>query len=233
MRFQSTSIKRITALLLSILMIVTILPGRVTALAADEPEILSFESGNPVSSFTYLVGEELSSVDLPSQLSAVVRLTEEPQQFAQTSPESAGAYTPPDQADALYEADVPVIYTFATAAGTEYRVYGEVGGRVGWFACDATGNIFGYVENVPVSWDLSAVNMSQAGTYECSAGVANYIITCEAPSLMVQVSEPEDGNTPVEPASVDSDSPIVTLDAYYQAGDAVLDDEGQYVMCPV
>ena len=232
MKFSCISIKRMTALLITILMLVAIMPQGVTALAENKPEILSFESNNPISSVEYQVGEKIVLSDFPTELTAVVSLASTPQYFSQKTPEHMAAYSAPGNAEELYSTDNLVIYTTTTIAGREYRVYGEADGKTGWFTCDEAGNIYGIVKDIPINWDISAVNTEKAGNYDATGYMTGYTLSCDVPKVIVQVNASVNEELQFMAASVGATSPIVSLDAYYQDGNAVLDDEGKYVMCP-
>lgn len=186
MKTKHTRIKRCIALVLSLLLLATLLPSGIIAIAADQSEILSFEQGNPVAGVSYKTGDTVHSSDFPAELTAVVAAT--PQSFTQVKPEDAGAYVAPENADALYQAGTPVLYSFAGANGTEYRVYGETDGITGWYACDAAGTITGKVQPVPITWDTAAVNTSSAGTYTVTGSVGGYTLSCPAPEASVKVT---------------------------------------------
>lgn len=229
MSFGHKTIKRLTALLLSVLISATIIPGGVTALASDDRYILSFETASPAASVFYQTGGRVSPDDFPSETAAVTALEYAPAQFVQLRPKADAPYAAPEDAEALYTAGRTVLYTAETGAGTAYRVYGEADGNTGWFACDADGNLTGAVTSVPVEWDLTALSTDLPGEYTVTGDVPGYTLLCGAPTAAVTVlaSARYDLPSPDNPLS-----PIVSLDAYYQSGDAALDDEGQYVLCP-
>ena len=186
MRANHAFIKRCTALVLSLLLVATLLPSGVIAVAADYSEILSFEQGNPVASVSCKTGDVVNSSDFPTELTAVIAAA--PQSFTQVKPEDAGTYIAPEDADALYESGTTVVYFFAGSGGTEYRVYGEADGVTCWYACDASGAIIGKIQSVPVTWDASAVNTASAGTYSVTGSVNEYTLSCPAPEVTVTVT---------------------------------------------
>lgn len=186
MRVKHTLGKRCIALTLSLLLIAALLPSGAIALAANNSEILSFEQGNPVANISYKTGDTVNASDFPAELTAVIAVT--PQSFTQVKPDDVGAYIAPENADALYEAGTPVVYSFAGANGTEYRVYGEADGVTGWYTCDAAGTITGKVQPVPITWDTAAVNTASAGTYTVTGTAGGYTLSCPAPEASVTVT---------------------------------------------
>lgn len=185
MKIQHSPTKKLTALLLSVVVVLTVLPTGTIAIAADERKILSFEKSNPVASVSGVTGSSISQSQFPDELTAVV--ADAPQSFMQQKPETSGEYSAPDYADDLYAAGGLVVYSFPGASGTEYRVYGEADGAAGWFACDESGVIYGRIQSVPVSWDISAVNTGIAGTYTVTGNVGGYALACPAPEASVSI----------------------------------------------
>lgn len=133
------SAKRMGALILSLLLLLTMIPQSVIALAADETtdeyngapltlsisqEIVTFEQNNPVAEISYQTGDSVLISDFPASIPAVVALSAPVQTFIQSRPESTGNYIAPDGSDALYEAGETVVYTLLSEGGEQYRVYG-------------------------------------------------------------------------------------------------------------
>ena len=102
MSFGHKTIKRLTALLLSVLISATIIPGGVTALASDDRYILSFETASPAASDFYQTGGRVSPDDFPSETAAVTALEYAPAQFVQLRPKADAPYAAPEDAEALY-----------------------------------------------------------------------------------------------------------------------------------
>lgn len=196
------SAKRTSALFLSLLLLLTMIPQSVIALAADEAadeyngapltlsisqEIVTFEQSNPVAEISYQTGASVLISDFPASISAVVALSAPVQTFIQSRPESTGNYIAPDGSDALYEAGETVVYTLPSESGEQYRVYGEVDGVTGWFSCDADGVINGIVRDVPVEWDTTVVHTEAAGTFHVDGRVDGYTVSCQPPEVTVTV----------------------------------------------
>lgn len=199
---MKTSAKRTSALFLSLLLLLTMIPQSVIALAADEAadeyngapltlsisqEIVTFEHNNPVAEISYQTGDSVLTSDFPASISAVVALSAPVQTFIQSRPESTGNYIVPDGSDALYEAGETVVYTLPSESGEQYRVYGEVDGVTGWFSCDADGVINGIVRDVPVEWDTTVVHTEAAGTFHVDGRVDGYTVSCQPPEVTVTV----------------------------------------------
>ena len=196
------SAKRASALFLSLLLLLTMIPQSVIALAADEAadeyngapltlsisqEIVTFEQSNPVAEISYQTGDSVLISDFPASISAVVALSAPVQTFIQSRPESTGNYLAPDDAGTRYEAGETVVYTLPSESGEQYRVYGEVDGVTGWFSCDADGVINGIVRDVPVEWDTTVVHTEAAGTFHVAGHVAGYTVSCQPPEVTVTV----------------------------------------------
>ena len=196
------SAKRASALFLSLLLLLTMIPQSVIALAADEAadeyndapltlsisqEIVTFEQSNPVAEISYQTGDSVLTSDFPASISAVVALSAPVQTFIQSRPEHTGNYLAPDDAGTRYEAGETVVYTLPSESGEQYRVYGEVDGVTGWFSCDADGVINGIVRDVPVEWDTTVVHTEAAGTFHVAGHVAGYTVSCQLPEATVIV----------------------------------------------
>lgn len=99
-----------------------------------------------------------------------------------------------------YEAIENNLYTYTNAAGQiEYRAYGIWNGSdAAWFACDADGNVFGILREIPVRWVCADYDKDTPGTYQFTAEFDGYDYDGEPIVTMVTVVSSE----PIPPNSI-------------------------------
>ena len=147
-------------------------------------DIIGFERMNPVYTETVDLGTPLEGFQLPEALRAVFALVGvSGEDFSQTVPPSEGGnyvyydygYVAPKEEAAIREAGGLVIYTVYYAQGDKaYRVHGTYNGLdEGFYACDQTGNITGFVADQPVSW-TGSYNAQKTGTYTFTAKLSGF-----------------------------------------------------------
>jgi LPXTG-motif cell wall-anchored protein len=193
-----------------------------TAESTTDHSILTVERYNPVFSAVVPEGTQEERIGLPETLRAIFALPEdaEDSSFIQEEPAADTSdgtlqydyfnygYICPEDADARYARGERVIYTITYAARNEdgtpaddsgetaYRVYGHLPGvsegEARWFTCTEEGQITGFIENIPVTWeDVTGYDGNTPGTYRYAAVLADYTYDGEQPYAEILVEPAE------------------------------------------
>ena len=160
----------------------------------EEPEefrILSYEETDPAVILSVPNGTVFDELDLPATLTAVVEI-----------PGAADAdFVDANPGSTYYSALPNGIYTVPAELGGGYRVYGSVaGGENNWWACDETGEVYGLVMEVPVTWSAGKYNPAEAGDYTLSGYSPDFIFSGSLPTATVSVAKADARKTVVKDA---------------------------------
>ncbi len=98
------------------------------------------------------------------------------------------------------------LYTYTNQTGeVSYRVYGTYSGSTPtWFACDEYGDVYGIVEEIPVTWSCTDFDQDTPGVYTFTAAFHGYSYAGPRPFATVDLQgeppapAPEESSTPSE-----------------------------------
>lgn len=178
--FRALSLLIVVQLLIGLVPLSTVI-GIGNSIAED---VIFIESENKLTEYECYTDDVFPQDILPESVRVVVSI-DEVASIVEAAPADEAI---PEGYTAVDAAGHPGLYRFSDGSSTNYRLYASVDDVVGWYACNSSATeISGKVVDIPLSWELSSLSTTTAGTYAFYASSLDYNFVCEAPKLSLTV----------------------------------------------